>query len=139
MDYSLDDICATWELYPIYMFIPALVGPPRSCVFKFYNCHNAEYKEVLSTPFWDIYKVTSKGLKKETGFIFNAKGEIFRFTNKSISSIRKDNSYDFIKLAERTIPWSSNGIDLIRYENYGEVITDLCTVMGVDVTVDLNK
>lgn len=135
MKYTMDDICLTWNEYPTYIFIPTLIGPPNSCVFKFSNCSDAVEENIFSSPFWDIHKVTSRGLTKEAGFIFLAKGSIFRLTDKSIASLNNsDNSKEVIAIMDRTKPWSSNGLDLIRYEYSGEVITDLCTIMGVDVT-----
>lgn len=137
MLYTLEDVCLTWNNYPNYVFIPALVGPKKSFVFKFTNCHNTIPKLSYESNFWLIYAVVSKGLSKPAGYIFEAKGEVVIHTPKAISSCKSGNSKEYIASLEKNKPWSSNGLDLIKYEEAGEVITDLCTVMGVDVTIDL--
>lgn len=136
--YYLEDTCLTWNEHPSYIFLPALIGRAKTYVFKFTDCHNTSCSEVYTSPFWIIYAVTSRGLTKPAGYIFEARGEISLCTMKAISSCKRNNSKDYIAHLEKTKPWSANGLDLIRYEEAGEVITDLCTVMGVDVTVDLD-
>lgn len=133
---TVDDVCLTWNEYPNYVFTGVLIGPDNSFVFKFTNCHNNTSKIVHESRFWDIYAITSKGISKPAGFVFVAKGAVVVCTEKAVASCNKDNSKAYIGSLERTNPWSFNGLDLIQYEGAGEVITDLCTIMGVDVTVD---
>lgn len=136
-DYSLSDVCLTWNDYPNFIFTDVLVGPEKSFVFKFSNCHNTHCNQVFESKFWDIYEVVSKGISKPAGVVMVAKGERAFCTDKAASSCRADNSRNYIESLVKTKPWSFNGLDLIRYEEAGEVITDLCTIMGVDPTVDL--
>lgn len=139
MQYTLEDTCLTWNTYPSYLFTSDIVGPANTAIMKFSNCHNTVFKQEYQSRFWNIYSVTGKDLSKSAGFIFECLGEVFQVTTKCLSSANKGNSKDMIEIALRTREWSSKGIDLIRYENYGEVITDLCTVMGVDVTIDIGE
>lgn len=136
-DYSLSDVCLTWNDYPNFIFTDVLVGPEKSFVFKFSNCHNTHCNQVFESKFWDIYEVVSKGISKPAGVVMVAKGERAFCTDKAASSCRADNSRNYIESLVKTKPWSFNGLDLIRYEEAAEVITDLCTIMGVDPTVDL--
>lgn len=136
-DYSLSDVCLTWNDYPNFIFTDVLVGPEKSFVFKFSNCHNTHCNQVFESKFWDIYEVVSKGISKPAGIVMVAKGERAFCTDKAASSCRADNSRNYIESIVKTKPWSFNGLDLIRYEEAAEVITDLCTIMGVDPTVDL--
>ena len=136
-DYSLSDVCLTWNDYPNFIFTDVLVGPEKSFVFKFSNCHNTHCNQVFESKFWDIYEVVSKGISKPAGIVMVAKGERAFCTDKAASSCRADNSRNYIESLVKTKPWSFNGLDLIRYEEAAEVITDLCTIMGVDPTVDL--
>ncbi len=136
-NYTLEDVCLTWNEYPNFMFTDVLVGPEKSFVFKFSNCHNTQHKQVFESKFWDIHAIVSRGISKPAGLVMVAKGETVVCTEKAVSSCRSDNSKDYIESLEKTKPWSFNGLDLIRFEEAGEVITDLCTIMGVDVTVEL--
>lgn len=136
-NYSIDDVCLTWNDYPNFIFTDVLVGPDKSFVFKFSNCFNTKCEQVFESKFWDIYAVVSRGISKPAGLVMVAKGDRAFCTAKAASSCRADNSRNYIESLEKTKPWSFNGLDLIRYEEAGEVITDLCTIMGVDTTVDL--
>lgn len=139
MEYTLKDTVATWETYPKYTFIPAFIGEPNSAVFKFSDVDNRVATKVYESPFWEIYAVTPKGMTKVAGFIFVSLGEVVRMTTKALASAKRGTSKDLVSCLVKDKAWSSNGLDLIRYENSGEVITDLCTVMGVDVTIDLEE
>ena len=134
----LIDVSLTWNNYPKYIFHPvSLRNGENLFLFRFSNCYNTSYEPEHSTMFWDIFAIKAKGFSQPAGFVFHGKGEVVLFTEKAISSCRGDNSYDHIASAIRTKGWSARGIDLIRYDDAGEVITDLPTIMGIDVTVDL--
>ncbi|MDE7347152.1 MAG: hypothetical protein K2N48_10505 [Muribaculaceae bacterium] len=139
MDYSLKDTVDTWETYPKYTFIPVFIGEPNSAVFKFSDVDNRTTSKVYDSPFWEIYAVTPKGMTKIAGFIFVGLGEVVRMTTKAVASAKRSVGKDLVSCTTKEKAWSSNGLDLIRYENIGEVITDLCTVMGVDVTINLEE
>lgn len=136
---DLEVILNTWDIYPSYSFIPAFLDSQNKVVFKFSELHNKDYKVGFQSPFWDIYNIMPKGINKVAGFVFVAKGKIHRFTTKAISSCKDKVSKDFVANTVKSKEWSSNGLDLIRYENAGEVITDLCTIMGVDVTLEVEE
>ena len=136
-NYTVDDVCLTWNDYPNFIFTDVLVGPENSFVFKFTNCYNNHAKRIFESNYWDIYTVVSRGISKPAGIIMTAKGERSFCTDKAAVSCRADNSKNFIESLEKTKTWSFNGLDLIRYEDAGEIITDLCTIMGVDVTVEV--
>lgn len=134
---SLEDVSSTWNEYPSYTFLPVFCGPEKSYVFRFSKCFNALCERVYDSRFWSIYNVKAKGLTAVAGLVFQAKGDVVFYTEKAISSCSQGNSYDYIASKVKTNPWSFKGLDLIRYEEAGEVITDLCTVMGVDGTLEL--
>lgn len=134
---DIQEILDTWHLYPNYNFTRGFTGKPNLFVFKFSSSGSLTSKEVYSSAFWSIYEIYPEGFSKTVGFIFCAMNEVVRYTPKVIVSAKRGNDKPYIESLSKTKEWSSNGIDLIRYENAGELITDLLTVMGVDITVDL--
>lgn len=134
--FSLEDVLLVWNDHPNYIFSKALIGPRDTFVFKFSSCFHTKVLQLYESNFWTIHSVVSSGLSKPAGFIFNARGKVVRYTAKAISSCNEGNSKDFIESLTKTNPWSMRGLDLIKYEEAGEVITDLCAIMGVDVTID---